>query len=107
MRGLIGPAHPLIDGICGTLKPGGELELLISAAERDGLDLTLDEDEIGRIAGAYAPHGLRCLELRRATAADVERLSSGWGRRLGIPERRPAWLIRLRLDPDQAEAGPG
>jgi hypothetical protein len=31
-----------------------------------------------------------------ATKSDVDRLSSGWGKRLGIPAKRQAWLFRLR-----------
>jgi hypothetical protein len=45
----------------------------------------------------YAELGFACDELRPATTADVSELSGSWGRRLGIPDRRAAWLLRLRV----------
>ena len=33
---------------------------------------------------------------RAATAADVVALGSSWAKRVGIPARRPAWLLTAR-----------
>jgi hypothetical protein len=38
--------------------------------------------------------GLMIEEFRQVRAEDVERLSSTWMKRLGIPRLRPAWLLR-------------
>jgi hypothetical protein len=40
--------------------------------------------------------GLTVEECRQVRAEDVERLSSTWMKRLGIPRLRPAWLLRAR-----------
>jgi hypothetical protein len=73
------------------------LELVLSVAPADGsagLPLTSEKSML-RLAGTYAEHGLSCLELRPATEQDIERLGSSWARRLGIPARREAWLLRV------------
>ena len=49
------------------------------------------------LAARYEKCGLEVVECRDATREDVIRYSSGWGQRLGIPERRSAWLFRLRV----------
>jgi ubiquinone/menaquinone biosynthesis C-methylase UbiE len=77
------------------LKQGGEMTLLVSAQERDQLH-ELDEATAHDLADRYVAAGFDVIECRPATRADVELLSSGWGRRLAIPERRQAWLFRLR-----------
>ena len=38
-------------------------------------------------------------ECRAALATDVEQLGSAWAKRLGIPRRRAAWLLRARRYP--------
>jgi len=82
-----------------SLKVRGEVEILVSTTERDaaaaGITLAnaADAQHLGcRLESA----GFQLADCRQATESDVNRLSSGWGKRLGIPERRPAWLFRLR-----------
>jgi 16S rRNA (adenine(1408)-N(1))-methyltransferase len=97
MRGLLVPDATLLSKIGDVLKPGGELELLLSATDRDAAaaGATLDDDmDLAHLADAYAAAGVHVIECRTADQSDVDRLSSGWGRRLGIPVRRRAWLIR-------------
>src|SRR4051794_7101936 len=84
--------------ISRVLKQGGEMTLLVSAHERDQLQ-ALDDAAAQDVADRYVAVGFEVIECRPATRADVERLSSAWGRRLGIPERRQAWLFRLRAVP--------
>jgi 16S rRNA (adenine(1408)-N(1))-methyltransferase len=78
------------------LKPNAPMTVLVSAQERDQLP-TLDDQAAEDLAARYTAAGFEVSERRLATRADVELLSSGWGRRLGIPERRPAWLFRICL----------
>ncbi len=43
--------------------------------------------------------GMCVQEQRALTAVDVANLGSSWAKRLGIPNRRPAWLLSAcRLD---------
>jgi 16S rRNA (adenine(1408)-N(1))-methyltransferase len=96
LRGHVAPDAQMIAGICGCLREGGELELLLSATERDGATgstLASDEDA-AQLASRLESAGLSVVEWRPAGQSDVARLSSGWGRRLGIPATRPAWLFR-------------
>ncbi len=96
LRGLLCPDEQMLAAIGATLRADGELELLVSTTERDGIELVLNDATVDRLTADYGRAGFGCIEARRATTDDVERLSSGWGRRLGIPESRPAWLLRFR-----------
>lgn len=96
LRGLLLPDATLLEKIRDVLRPGGGLELLLSATDRDSAaaSATLDtEGDVARLAAAYEKVGLQVVECRPADQSDVDRLSSAWGRRLGIPTRRRAWLI--------------
>ena len=99
LRAVLVPESAEFAGIAATARPCMVIELLISSTDRDWASegLTLDETVAAGLAKRYAASGLRVDEWRGATAADVTRLSSGWGRRLGIPERRQAWMYRLRV----------
>ena len=99
LRAALEPESAAFAGIAATAKPGGEIEILISSTVRDAASegLVLDEPFAISLAQRYAAAGFRVEECRPASAADVARMSSGWGQRLGIPERRQAWLYRLRL----------
>ena len=80
-------------------KPFAEIEILISSTVRDAASdgLVLDDPFAASLAQRYAAAGFRVEQCRPASAADVARLSSGSGQRLGIPERRQAWIYRLRV----------
>ena len=56
------------------------------------------------LAAAYAGWGLAVTAARPATPADVAAAHSTWGKRLGAGGRRPAWLLRARLDRQPAAA---
>jgi 16S rRNA (adenine(1408)-N(1))-methyltransferase len=102
LRGLLAADATLIAGISSCLGERAELELLLSATERDAAagpaTLASDQDAaclVTRLESA----GISIVECRLATQSDVARLSSGWGNRLGIPARRAAWLLRARRRP--------
>ena len=99
LRATLGPDPALIAALTALLNASGVLELLLTSAERDAAagGLVLDDGEAAVLAKRYAAFGLDVLEFRPATRTDVERLSSGWGARLGVPARRQAWLFRLRI----------
>jgi 16S rRNA (adenine(1408)-N(1))-methyltransferase len=95
LGGLAKPDPQLLDALCRSLRPTGRLELLLSVQPTDrsrGLPI-LDEPAVERLLQAYAAAGLFCIEARLADAGDVDRLGSSWARRLGMPDRRPAWLL--------------
>jgi hypothetical protein len=71
------------------------LQVLVSVTERDGLQLCGDAS-LGKFARAVGLAGLELEEYREATAADVDALGSTWAKRLAIPLRRTAWLLRAR-----------
>jgi 16S rRNA (adenine(1408)-N(1))-methyltransferase len=96
LRGMLTADAALIAGITAVLKPRGEIELLISTAPADGLPVQLrDVSDARQLARALELAGVCVRECRSATADDVARLSSSWGRRLGIPERRTGWILRF------------
>jgi 16S rRNA (adenine(1408)-N(1))-methyltransferase len=95
LRGLVRGDADLLGALRQTLAPGAELELLLSVQPVDhalGLPL-LDEVTVEGLAAAYARAGLIAREARPATSEDVERLGSSWAKRLGVPQRRSAWLL--------------
>ena len=98
LRGLARPDPCLLAALAGSLRPDGEVELLLSVQPADrslGLEV-LDGPAIDGLVDAYAAVGLCAKETRPATREDVARLGSSWARRLGVPARRPAWLLRFR-----------
>lgn len=98
LAAVLDPRRDTFAGLVAAVKSGGELTVLVSAQERDQIagSATLDERAASQLAAAYERCGLAVIELRPATREDVERYSSGWGRRLGIPDRRSAWLYMLQ-----------
>ena len=94
----VDPTRPGFGALTACLAAGGQLTMLVSVTERDGLAglCVLDEATAHELSSRYAKAGLAAFESRLAVRADVDLLSSGWGRKLGIPERRSAWLFRLR-----------
>jgi 16S rRNA (adenine(1408)-N(1))-methyltransferase len=96
LEAVLTPGSAAFAGLAAVLKHDGLMTLLVSAHERDQL-ATVDDAAATELARRYGSAGYEVNELRLATRADVALLSSGWGRRLGIPERRQAWLFRLRL----------
>lgn len=77
------------------LQPGAVFRLLLSVTERDlaAGATPLDDTAMVDLAVAYGSAGFDCIEVRQATAADVDESGSTWAKRLGIPSRRPAWLL--------------
>ncbi len=98
LSAVLDPGSARQGGIAHLLKNDGELTLLLSIQARDGIagNVELDQDGTCELARRYNVAGLEALDVRLAGRSDVETLSSGWGRRLGIPERRSAWLFRMR-----------
>lgn len=104
LRGLLSTEERLVARIVRLLRRGGEVEMLISTTDRDtaarGYAIETEADAARFVANLEAC-GLRVIECGRADESDVQRLSSGWGKRLGIPRLRPAWLVRADLTQDQ------
>jgi 16S rRNA (adenine(1408)-N(1))-methyltransferase len=96
LRATLEPECPTFAGIAAVVKSGGELTVLVSAEQRDN-GTKLDASATAQLADRYRRAGCELVEWRPADRKDVERYSSGWGRRLGIPERRDAWLYCLRV----------
>jgi 16S rRNA (adenine(1408)-N(1))-methyltransferase len=102
LRGILQADATMIGRLCATLREGAQIEILLSATERDAATagVTLGDAADGaRLAARLESAGLRSVQVRTASESDVNRLSSGWGRRLGIPARRQAWLLSARARP--------
>ena len=73
------------------------MRVVVSVVERDlpalGWHTSSGADLLTSFAGAAQSSGLRVADCRPARRADVAELGSSWAKRLGIPERRPAWLL--------------
>ena len=69
----------------------------MSVVERDlpalGVQVSPGADVLMPFARAVQTSGLRLTACRPARRDDVAALGSSWAKRLGIPERRPAWVL--------------
>jgi 16S rRNA (adenine(1408)-N(1))-methyltransferase len=101
LHGMLRADPAVVGALRGLLREGGRLEALLSVAAADGVrDYDqLTDQSLTCMAGAYRALGLECVEIRPANDTDVERLSSSWARRLGIPDRRDAWVVSFRREP--------
>lgn len=105
LRGCLGRDGPVAAGIASLLAAGGELELLLAPAERDGLEgLPTEPGAVATAAvEAFGPLGLGLVQAREATIEEIRASRSTWARRLvaggrsgGGSGRRPVTLIRMR-----------
>jgi hypothetical protein len=73
------------------------VRVVVSVVDRDAAALGIchdfGPDLLDPLACALEQAGLCFTDCRQATAADVAALGSTWAKRLGIPTRRPAWLL--------------
>lgn len=97
MQGVLSADTVMVGRLVGLLRPGGRLELLVSVVEADAAtgSAPIDEERAHSLAAEYGKLGLETEEVRLADEPDVDRLGSSWGRRLGIPRRRQAWILRF------------
>jgi 16S rRNA (adenine(1408)-N(1))-methyltransferase len=84
LRGCLGGDSAVARGIAELVAPSGILELLVAPAERDGLDGLPTEPAavIESAAKTFDATGLRMIEARPATHAEVRASGSSWARRL-------------------------
>ncbi len=97
LRGALDPDAWFGATAARLLRPGGDLRLMLSVTSRDGIPGPAMSDAAGAVSLArlYTERGWRMLEARAASEEDVEACASSWARRLGIPGRRPAAVLRL------------
>jgi hypothetical protein len=95
LLGLVQGDERLLAAIATTLRPGGELTLLVSAVAEDRLGIVLDDETRTSMLTALEHAGFVPAECRPATRDDAQEMSGGWARRLAVPERRDGWLLRL------------
>jgi SAM-dependent methyltransferase len=98
LGGLLGGSGAVLGPIAHLLKPGGELRVLLSAIDRDGVGEVTPGSLIAQ-AHACADHGLRLVEAEWATSAIVTASRSTWAKRLGVGRARPAVRARYRRAP--------
>ena len=76
------------------------MRVLVSVTPRDGPAVgegfPSGPDVLAPFAAALSAAGLEQLTIRAATSDDVAALGSTWAKRLGVPARRPAWLLTAR-----------
>lgn len=95
LRSAINAEPAFVADLLRVLRPGGRFELLVSVTGRDlavGEDV-LDQAGAEALASAHRACGFTGVFVAPATQADVDASGSTWAKRLGIPERRPAWLL--------------
>jgi 16S rRNA (adenine(1408)-N(1))-methyltransferase len=109
LRGLLGAGPATMTGVARLMRPGATLSVLLSSTARDrgaGVE-PIGEATLQALTGAYGRYGLGVAEVRPATPSDVAAAKSSWGKRLGAGARRPAWLLRARLEDKDAPSPRG
>jgi hypothetical protein len=77
-------------GVAALLAPGAPVNALVSVVPRDGVPPV---PPAGALATAYAHHGLRLLDARPATPAEIAASGSSWAKRLRAGAERPVTLL--------------
>jgi 16S rRNA (adenine(1408)-N(1))-methyltransferase len=102
LRGCLGGDAAVARGIAELVAPGGVLDLLVAAADRDGLDgLPTDLAAVTAAAtGTFHALGLRLVEARAASDAEVRASGSTWARRLlsNPATRRQVLAMRFKAE---------
>jgi 16S rRNA (adenine(1408)-N(1))-methyltransferase len=81
----------VLAGIARLAAAGASIAALVSVVPRDAVPAV---PPAGELAAAYARHGLRLVEARPATAAEVAASGSSWAKRLRAGSERPVTLLR-------------
>jgi 16S rRNA (adenine(1408)-N(1))-methyltransferase len=92
LRGVLGADDAVLAGVGRLLAPGAGGAALVSVIARDGVAPVPPPETLG---AAYARAGLRLVELRAATAAELAATRSSWARRLRAGTARPVTLLRF------------
>jgi 16S rRNA (adenine(1408)-N(1))-methyltransferase len=93
LRGLVAPSPTVLDSVGRVLRSGATLTALLSITERDG-GQPLGAGSIDR--AAYAWGGLRVIEWREATRAEIDGADSSWAKRLDAGDDRAVWRLLVR-----------
>jgi 16S rRNA (adenine(1408)-N(1))-methyltransferase len=93
LDGVLGRDDAVLAGMTGLLAPGAPATVLLSVVARDGVAPLPPEESLAR---AYARHGLRLVEMRPATPAEIAASGSSWAKRLRAGAQRPVTLLRAR-----------
>ncbi len=91
LRGVLGQDQAVLAGIARLAAPGASITALVSVVARDGVPPVPPADAL---AAAYARHGLRLVESRPATAAEIASSGSSWAKRLRAGSARPVTLVK-------------
>jgi 16S rRNA (adenine(1408)-N(1))-methyltransferase len=110
LRGAIGLDTAVADAIARIVNVGGQITILLSVTERDGIPEVpcLDEVAVEQVGRRHATRGLELVAARQATAEDLASARSSWAQRLRSDTARPIWrLVFTRRDEtSSSEAGP-
>jgi 16S rRNA (adenine(1408)-N(1))-methyltransferase len=98
LRESVAPDPRFVAYLRTVLRPGGAFQLIVSLLERDleAGQRPFDTGAMDELAAAYAALGFVDAHARPVTIDDVRSVDSSWAKRLGIPARRPAWLLAAR-----------
>lgn len=92
LRGLIGHDDAVLAGVASLMAPEATGRLLFSVVPRDGVPAI---PAPAQLSAVYARHGLRLLDARPATPAEIAASGSSWAKRLRAGRDRPVTLVRI------------
>jgi 16S rRNA (adenine(1408)-N(1))-methyltransferase len=100
LRGVLEAEAGVAGGLARITRPGACVTAVLSVTDRErslGLPV-LDERLETVLAHRYPVHGLRLVDWRPATPAEIRATHSSWAKRLRAGSGRPTWLLRLVRD---------
>jgi 16S rRNA (adenine(1408)-N(1))-methyltransferase len=92
LRGLVTADGPVLSYAAALCRPGGTFEAMWSLVDRDRSVADIAQDDA--IAARFAGAGLRVLELRAPTQAEIDATCSTWAKRLRAGVDRPVTMVR-------------
>jgi hypothetical protein len=106
LRAVLAAEPELVDLVCRSLRPDGEARVVVSVmpADEQAIGLPASLGRLEALARASAAAGLDVSPPRPFEPADALQLRSSWAKRLGVPARRPATLLRVRRGPGDRPA---
>jgi hypothetical protein len=111
LRGALAVDATVAGAIAHLVAPGGRVELLLAPSSRDARETDVQAALDHGLASRWQAIGMELVELRPATAGEVDRTASTWARRLrlGRPdaERESVRIVLRRPRDPGADAARG
>lgn len=101
LRAVLAADADLVALMANGLRPGGCARVIVSLtpADEHRVGVSAADGGLQALARACVGSGLDVTCPRALERADTSEIRSSWAKRLGVPARRPATILRVRREP--------